>query len=191
MRRLIPRLLGAACAALAGLALAAGGRAGEETTAKVEVGKPAPNFTLEAANAGDLGKKGTNKLSLKDLRGKNVVLFFFPKAMTPGCTAQCKGFTALRKQYDKLDTVPLGISTDTLAAQEKFTKHDTLDIPLLADPAKKVARAYGVLSALGFANRTTFVIDKKGIVRKIYRGVNARKNPQEALDYVKEHLTEK
>jgi peroxiredoxin Q/BCP len=200
MRLLITRLLGtAALVALAGLALTAGdARADKEPAAKasagkVEEGKEAPNFTLPAANAGDLvsGKKGAKMLTLKDLRGKTVVLFFFPKAMTPGCTAQCKGFTSLRKEYAKLNAVPLGISTDTLAAQEKFTEHDSLGIPLLADARKEVARTYGVLSRLGFANRTTFVIDKKGVVRKIYRGVNARKNPREVLDYVKEHLASK
>jgi peroxiredoxin Q/BCP len=84
--------------------------------------------------------------------------------------------------------VVIGISTDKLADQEKFTKKEKLNFPLFADPDKKIARAYGVLSPRGFANRTTFVIDKKGTIRKIYKVGNASAHPQEVLDYVKENL---
>ena len=86
----------------------------------------------------------------------------------------------------------IGISTDKLSAQKKFTDKQSLNFPLFADPDKKIAREYGVLNPRrGVAQRTTFVIDRKGIVRKIYRDVNARKNPEEVLQYVKKNLAEK
>jgi thioredoxin-dependent peroxiredoxin len=160
---------------------------------KVEVGKPAPPIDLPAANVGKAlpGKADAKTLSLADLKGKNVVLYFFPKAMTPGCTRQSCGFRDLSKDFAKYDTVVVGISTDRLAEQNKFTEKESLNFPLLADADKKVAREYGVLSDRGFARRATFVIDKQGIVRKIYPSANADKNPQEVLDYVKNHLEKK
>ncbi len=86
----------------------------------------------------------------------------------------------------------LGVSTDKLGDQQKFTEKEKLNFPLLADADKKVAQEYGVLNPeRGFASRATFVIDKKGIVRKVYPKADAAKNPQEVLDYVREHLTDK
>jgi peroxiredoxin Q/BCP len=180
---LLPAALAALFGLNAGQALAQGG-------ARVEVGKPAPDFTLEAANVRQaLPHHKGDTLSLKDVRGKNVVLYFFPKAMTPGCTVQSCGFRDLTREFAKLDTVVVGISTDHLNAQEQFTRKEGLNFPLVADPDKKIAREYGVLSPeRGLAQRTTFVIDKKGVVRKIYRNVNAQKNPDEVLRYVKENL---
>ena len=187
MRKLTALL---AAAALAWASLPA---AHAEEGAKVEVGKPAPDIDLPAANVGKAlpGKADAKKLSLSDLKGKNVVLFFYPKAMTRGCTKESCAYRDLTKDFSKYDTVVLGISTDKLADQNKFTEKESLNFPLLADADKKVAKEYGVLSDRGFAKRVTFVIDKKGVVRKIYPNVNPEKNPQEVLDYVKNHLAEK
>jgi thioredoxin-dependent peroxiredoxin len=160
----------------------------------VEVGKPAPDIALPAANIGKAlpDKTDAKTLNLKDLQGKkNVVLFFFPKAMTRGCTMESCGFRDLTRDFAKYDTVVIGISTDTLADQNKFTEKESLNFPLFADSDKKVTKEYGVLSDRGFAKRVTFVIDKKGIVRKIYPTVNPEKNPEEVLSYVKENLAEK
>lgn len=85
----------------------------------------------------------------------------------------------------------LGISVDSLQAQQQFTDKEKLTYPLLADAEKQAAKAYGVLSNRGFANRVTFVIDKKGVIRKIYPNANATKNAQEVLDWVKDNLKEK
>ncbi len=85
----------------------------------------------------------------------------------------------------------LGISVDSLKAQQQFTDKEKLTYPLLADQEKETAKAYGVLSSRGFANRVTFVIDKKGIIRKIDPKANAAKNAEEILDWVKENLKEK
>jgi peroxiredoxin Q/BCP len=85
----------------------------------------------------------------------------------------------------------LGISVDPLELQQKFTEKNNFSYPLLADSDKKVAKAYGVLNKGGYANRATFVMDKKGVVRKIYPMANATKNAEEVLDWVRENLAEK
>jgi peroxiredoxin Q/BCP len=85
--------------------------------------------------------------------------------------------------------VVVGISVDKLEDQVKFTEKEKLNFPLLADPEKSTVKAYGVLNEQGgYANRTTFVIDKKGVVRKIYNKVDTGKHPDEVLEYVKENL---
>jgi peroxiredoxin Q/BCP len=84
--------------------------------------------------------------------------------------------------------VVIGISTDKLAQQQQFTDKEKLNFPLYADADKKVAKAFGVLMPNGYARRATFVIDKKGIIRKIYPKADAGRHPQEVLAYVKEHF---
>jgi peroxiredoxin Q/BCP len=153
-----------------------------------EVGKTAPTFDLPATQVGKVlpDKKDATKLSLKDLEGKNVVLFFFPKAMTKGCTIESCGFRDRLKDFSEADTVIVGISNDTLEDQDRFTKKEKLNFPLLADTDKKVTRAYGSMSTRGFPSRHTFVIDKKGVLRKVYTTVSPAKHPDEVLNYVKE-----
>jgi len=87
--------------------------------------------------------------------------------------------------------VVIGISVDKLADQQKFTVKAKLNFPLLADPEKKVTKEFGVLSPSGRAARSTFVIDKNGVVRKIYTSVNPGKHPEEVLAYIKENLAGK
>ncbi len=85
----------------------------------------------------------------------------------------------------------MGISVDSLEDQQKFTDKEKLSYPLLADAEKETAKAYGVLSNRGYANRVTFVIDKKGVIRKIYPQANATKNAEEVLDWIKDNLKDK
>ena len=92
------------------------------------------------------------------------------------------------EQFAQLDTVVIGISTDTIQQQQQFTDKENLNFPLYADSDKHVARAFGVLMPQGYAQRATFVIDKEGIIRKIYPRADASKHPTEVLAYVKEHL---
>lgn len=161
--------------------------------AKVEVGKPAPNIEVPATQIEKIlpDKKDAKTISLKDFEGKkNVVLYFYPKAMTPGCTRESCKFRDLSKEFAKLDTVVLGVSTDDLDAQKKFTDKEGLNFPLLADADKKVTQAFGVLNPdRGLAQRATFVIDKKGIIRKIYPKASADENPKEVFDWIRENLT--
>ena len=85
----------------------------------------------------------------------------------------------------------MGVSTDPVKLDEKFTEKEELNFPLVADFDKKVAKAYGVLAPAGYAARVTFVIDKRGVVRKVYHVKKAGEHPEEVLKYVKEHLAEK
>lgn len=159
--------------------------------ADVKEGQKAPNIELPATQIETIlpEKKGAKTLSLSDLKGKkNVVLFFFPKAMTPGCTVECQTFRDHAKQFAQHDTVLIGISTDTLALQEKFTQRDKLNFPLFADAEKKASEAFGVLAGKAFAQRWTFVIDKEGTVRKIYTKVVPKQHADEVLEYVKQNL---
>jgi peroxiredoxin Q/BCP len=82
----------------------------------------------------------------------------------------------------------IGISTDPLDKQQEFTDKEKLNFPLFADPDKKAVQAYGALSQRGMASRYTFVIDKQGVVRKVYTTVNPQNHPEEVLKFVKEHL---
>jgi peroxiredoxin Q/BCP len=158
-----------------------------------EVGKPAPSFDLPATSIGKVlpNKKDASKLNLKDLRGKNVVLFFYPKAMTKGCTIESCGFRDRVEKFASQDTVIVGISNDNLENQEKFTKKEKLSFPLLADTDKSVTKEYGALGRAGYPSRYTFVIDKKGVLRKVYTKVSPATHPDEVLEYVKDELNKK
>jgi peroxiredoxin Q/BCP len=154
-------------------------------------GAPAPDINLPATQIEKVlpDAKGAATLKLSDLKGKkNVVLYFYPKAMTSGCTVESCGFRDVADKFAPLDTVVIGISTDKLADQQKFTDKESLNFPLVADADKEATRAYGALSPRGFANRYTFVIDKQGIVRRVYKTVNPKTHPEEVLKYVKENL---
>jgi len=180
----------------AGLMIAAGWVVAAEDkkeTPKPQEGQPAPDVELPATQIDTVlpDKKGAKTLSLKDLKGKNVVLFFYPKAMTKGCTIESCGFRDRVKEFEKLNTVILGISTDKLEDQVKFTDKEKLTYPLLADADKKVTTAFGVLRpAGGVADRYTFIIDKTGTIRKIVAppATNPLKHPEEVLIYIKENL---
>lgn len=151
---------------------------------KVAEGQKAPDITLEAAT-----KDGVKKMSLKELKGKNVVLFFYPKAMTPGCTKESCGFSESAKKFEALNTIVIGISTDKVDAQSKFIEKEKLVIPLFADPDKKATLAFAALNEQrGVAARYTYVIDKEGVIRKIYKMVTPAKHPEEVLEYIKENL---
>jgi thioredoxin-dependent peroxiredoxin len=158
--------------------------------AKSLEGKPAPDLSLTVTDqiAKVLpGKKAGDTITLKDLKGKNVVIYFYPKAMTPGCTTESCGFRDQSEALAKLDTVVIGISTDKLDDQTKFTEKEKLNFPLVADPDKKATEAFGALSGARAA-RFTYIIDKDGIVRKVYTSVDVNKHPQEVVMYIKDNL---
>jgi thioredoxin-dependent peroxiredoxin len=133
----------------------------------VAVGEEAPDFTLET----DEGKQ----VSLKDYRGKYVVLYFYSKDGTPGCTTEALEFKDVAEQFAKEGAVILGISKDDVKSHQKFKEKHQLPFTLLSDPNAKVLNEYGVwkdkvLYGRKFmgTERTTFLIDEKGIIRKIY-----------------------
>ena len=145
----------------------------------------APDFTLQDEN----GKE----VALKDLRGKTVILFFYPRANTPGCTIEAQGFRDSYKKIQKTGAVLLGISPDTPGAQKKFADKFTLPFTLLADADKKVAIAFDVLKeknmygkkVMGVA-RTTFIIGPDGKIQHIFEKVKPEGHAEEVLAYLKE-----
>ncbi|MGB2875967.1 MAG: peroxiredoxin [Gaiellaceae bacterium] len=140
----------------------------------VEEGKPAPDFELES----DSGE--TVKLS--GLRGKPVVLYFYPKDDTPGCTRQACGIRDAYREFEQAGAVVLGVSADTKTSHERFKSKYSLPFTLLADPERKLAEPYGVgKEGKGSYERSTFVIDRKGNVARIMRRVNPDRHADEVL----------
>jgi thioredoxin-dependent peroxiredoxin len=140
----------------------------------IEEGQPAPDFELES----DSGE--TVKLS--DLRGKPVVLYFYPKDDTPGCTRQAFGLRDAWSDFKRAGAEVFGISADTRASHERFKAKYSLPFTLLADPEHKLAEPYGVgQEGKKSYQRSTFVIDADGNVAKIMRRVNADRHADEVL----------
>lgn len=139
-------------------------------TAAVEIGAAAPNFTL----ALDDGRT----VSLADLKGKTVVLYFYPKDDTPGCTSQAKAFSELKAEFDAAGAVIIGVSKDSIASHQKFRAKYDLTVDLGADPELETIQAYGVWVEKNMygrkymgIERSTFLIDGEGVVRQAWRKV--------------------
>ena len=153
--------------------------------ATLKRGNVAPAFTLQDQN----GKK----VSLKDFKGKkNVVLYFYPKAMTPGCTVQACGLRDSKKDLAKLNSVALGISPDPVARLKKFDDKEDLNFVLLSDEDHAIADKYGVWGLKKFMGRefmgiirTTFVIDKNGKLAHVMDKVKTRSHHDDVLEILK------
>ncbi|KGX83582.1 thioredoxin-dependent thiol peroxidase [Pontibacillus marinus] len=154
----------------------------------IELGKPAPDFELQASN-------GEN-VKLSDFRGKNVVLYFYPKDMTPGCTTEACDFRDNHESFAELDAVILGVSPDPVDRHKKFIDKHDLPFLLLADENHSVAEEYDVWKLkknfgkeyMGI-ERSTFVIDKEGNLVNEWRKVRVKGHVEEALEYIKENLS--
>jgi peroxiredoxin Q/BCP len=137
-------------------------------------GTKAPDFTLKNQE----GKP----VSLHDYKGKWVVLYFYPKDQTQGCTIEAHNFQRDIAQYDAKNAVILGVSVDTVESHHEWCAKDGMTFKLLADDAKAVTTQYGSLREYGkmgsLANRNTFLIDPKGVIRKVY--VNVKPDPHSA-----------
>jgi thioredoxin-dependent peroxiredoxin len=141
-------------------------------------GDKAPDFTLQS----DEGKS----ITLSDLEGKSsVILYFYPKDRTPGCTKEACNFRDNIEKFKELGAEVLGVSVDDVESHKSFKEKENLNFTLLADPDKTVTSEYGVLNMIGIASRVTFVIDKQGIIRKIYQKVDPAENYKELLDFLK------
>ena len=146
----------------------------------VNEGEEAPDFTLQADDE--------RKVSLKDYRGKKVVLYFYPKDGTPGCTREAIEFRDMTKEFEKEDAIILGVSKDSIRSHRKFKQKHELPFTLLSDPEGKVLDLYGVWKKKSLygrtfmgTERTTFLIDEKRIVKKVYRKVKAKGHAQVCL----------
>jgi len=139
-------------------------------------GANAPDFTLPS-------QEGTS-VSLKDYRGKWVVLYFYPKDQTPGCSREAHNFQVDQPKYAERNAVVLGVSVDSVDSHKKFCAKEGLNFKLLADTEHKVSDSYGSLTNLGlvkFAARHTFLIDPSGRIAKVYTSVDPVKHSQEVL----------
>ncbi len=151
--------------------------------------QPAPDFTLPAISNADVVKNG--QVHLADLRGKTVVLYFYPKDDTPGCTKEACSFRDANRVMQKRGIVVLGVSTDDLTSHQNFANKYQLPFTLLADTDTTVSQLYDVYGEKNFAgktymgvNRSTFLIDKDGIVRKIWHKVKPEDHAEEVLEAV-------
>jgi peroxiredoxin Q/BCP len=139
-------------------------------------GSTAPDFTLNSQE----GKP----VSLKDFRGQWVVLYFYPKDFTSGCTIEAHNFQRDIAQYEQKNAVILGVSLDSADSHKQFCAKEGLNFKLLADTDHKVCSAYGSLTNLGvvkFASRQTYLIDPSGKIAKVFTDVNPTKHSEEVL----------
>ena len=154
-----------------------------ETNRLLEVGAKAPDFTLPDTD-------GT-PVSLTDFAGKTVVLYFYPRDNTPGCTRQACAFAGVFEEFKQIGAVVIGISKDSAASHKKFAERHSLPFILLSDPGLSAIQAYGVWqekklygkASMGVV-RSTFVIDKNGVIEKVMPKVKPDINAAEVLAYL-------
>ena len=150
----------------------------------LEQGMHAPNFTLS-------DQKG-NLVSLSDFLGKKVVVYFYSKDNTSGCTRQACAFASAFEEFEALGVVVIGISRDSAASHEKFASKHSLPFILLSDPERSAIEGFGVWqekklygkTSMGVV-RTTFVINEQGVVEKVFKKVKPDSDPQRVLDYLR------
>jgi peroxiredoxin Q/BCP len=147
----------------------------------LEINTPAPDFTLDDQDG--------HPVSLKDFRGKKVILYFYPKDNTPGCTVQAKTYRDMMPAFEEKDAVVLGVSKDTSASHKKFQQKYDLPFILLADPDHTVNELYQVWKEKNMYGkkvfgtvRSTYLIDENGIIRAAKEKVKPEANPQDMLD---------
>ena len=144
----------------------------------------APDFTLPAT--------GNPAFSLSSLKGSKVVLYFYPKDSTPGCTTEAQQFRDLHAEFLAAGAVVLGVSRDSLKSHENFKAKQGLPFELISDPDETLCGLFGVMKMKNMygkqvrgVERSTFVIDPSGVLRREWRGVKVPGHAQEVLDYVK------
>ena len=135
---------------------------------------------------------GDQQIRLKDLRGKNVVLYFYPKDSTPGCTTEGRDFSALHSKFKRANTVILGVSRDSVASHEKFKEKQGFPFDLLSDPDERLCKQFDVIHEKSLYGRkfmgvvrSTFLIDAEGKLRQEWRKVKVKGHAEEVLEAVK------
>jgi len=147
-----------------------------ETQKQPAAGTPAPDFSLTTSDGG--------QVSLKDYRGKWVVLYFYPKDFTSGCTIEARNFQRDLEKYEQAGAVVLGVSVDTAQSHKDFCAKEGLNFKLLADPDAKVSAEYGSMmdyKGAKMAARNTFIIDPQGKIVKVYKGVKPTDHSEQVL----------
>jgi peroxiredoxin Q/BCP len=159
---------------LAGAALSIRGLA--DDTALPQAGQTAPNFTLPSQDG--------SKISLASFRGKWVVLYFYPKDMTTGCTIEAHNFQQDIEKYQKLDAVVVGVSVDSTDSHKEFCAKEGLSFKLLSDQDKTVVAQYGSMgdhNGMKMAKRNTFLIDPQGKIVQVWTAVNPQQHSEQVL----------
>jgi len=148
------------------------------------VGEKAPSFTLP--------RDGGGNLSLADFKGRKLVLYFYPKADTPGCTQEAIAFNALKRAFAKAETDIVGVSADPVKAQDKFRDKHGLTIPLASDESKKMLTAYGVWGEKSMygrkfmgVRRTTFLVGRDGRIARVWENVKVPGHAEAVLEAAK------
>lgn len=152
--------------------------------AKVSVGKKVPGFSVAAT--------GEQTVSLNDYRGKNLVVYFYPKDSTPGCTLEGQDFWDNLAKFKRQKTVVFGVSRDSVSSHERFREKQGFNFDLLSDPDEKLCRLFDVIreknmygrKVMGI-ERSTFLIDQQGVLRQEWRKVRVKGHVTEVLDAVK------
>ena len=156
-------------------------------TNMLEEGIKAPEFSLP--------DKDGNIVNLSDFKGKKVILYFYPKDSTPGCTKQACGFRDNFSEYQKLNAVVIGISKDSVKSHTNFASKQNLNFIILSDTELNTIKAYGVWQekknygkvSMGVV-RTTYVIDENGVIEKVFIKVKTADHPIDVLEYLKNSL---
>lgn len=143
-----------------------------------QVGKPAPEFTAATTNG--------ETIRLSDFRGRKVVLYFYPKDDTPGCTIEACGLRDTHQKIREMGGEVLGVSVDDVDSHKQFTQKYSLPFRLVADVDKKITEAYGVYNEKWkMARRVTFLIDEKGNIARVFDPVKPDVHPKEVLEALK------
>ncbi len=150
----------------------------------LSIGDPVPTLSFDSTDP--------NIHSFQDLLGKNIVVYFYPKDNTPGCTTEGREFALLYEKFLELNTIVLGISKDSLKSHHRFCEKLQLPFPLISDPDKKLCDSFGVLigdnwvlSKLLTVERSTFLINERGVVQYCWRKVKAKGHAEAVLNYIK------
>ena len=141
----------------------------------LSIGNSAPDFTLQDADG--------NNFSLSDYKGKNpVVIYFYPKANTPGCTKEACGIRDSFSKFKENNIIIFGVSVDSKESIKEFINDHNLNFPLLSDGKKEVSKAYGVLNNIGIDSRITFIIDRQGNIANILRDVDVETHADDVFN---------
>jgi peroxiredoxin Q/BCP len=158
----------------------------------IQVDQPLPGFSLPAAVPGKDGSITESTLSNTDFRGRPLVLFFYPKDATSGCTIEVCGFRDLYPEFEKLGVAVAGVSRDSIGSHKKFVQNQNLPYPLLSDKSQDLIKGWGLLvnktmygKPVTGVLRNTFMVDANGIVRRVFEKVTPLGHAQEVLEFVK------
>ena len=151
---------------------------------KVKIGEKVPEFSLPST--------GNKTMELSELKGKNIIIYFYPKDATPGCTVEGQNFRDNIRKFSSLNTVILGVSRDKISSHEKFKKNQKFPFDLLSDEDEKLCKIFNVMKEKNMygrkfigIERSTFLIDKKGILRNEWRKVKVKEHVKDVLQILK------